>query len=501
MAEPLPAAGSGSAALSGRDRVGLAALLLLLPLLRFFIAQVGGFDLHFDEAQYWEWSQRLDWSYATKGPLVAWLIAASTALFGHGEWQVRLFAWLAYDLFLFLLFGFARQLWQSRRAGWWAVALGLTTPLYFPLGQVMTTDVFLFVCWTWALWAAWRALERRQTSAWYEIGAAVGIGGLAKFSVGLLPLFLGLGLLATPSGRRELMRWPPWGGVLLALLMLCPVLLWNAGHGWAMLHHEQGHLIADEQGGWRENTRDLLEFLAGQWLVLSPLVAVAMVRALARPPRPAGERWLWGLSLAVLGFFLAKATLSKVQLNWPAPAYIGLLVLFAGRIETLTAGWRRLTVAGMVSSVALVTVALFPMSVGLSPTRAPFRELRWWRAPVETVAGRAGPVHFLMVPSYHLAGRVAFYWPERLPVYPVGEDRRFSQHDFWPGIEREVGHDGVYVATGDQLPQRVVDAFARCMPLPPVPATTDRNGRAPRTLYSWRCEGYRPTVWPKPKTY
>ncbi len=449
MAEPLPAAGFEGVALSGRDRVGLAALLLLLPLLRFFIAQVGGFDLHFDEAQYWEWSQRLDWSYATKGPLVAWLIAASTALFGHGEWQVRLFAWLAYDLFLFLLFGFARQLWQSRRAGWWAVALGLTTPLYFPLGQVMTTDVFLFVCWTWALWAAWRALERLQTSAWYELGAAVGIGGLAKFSVGLLPLFLGLGLLATPSGRRELMRWPPWGGVLLALLMLSPVLLWNAGHGWAMLHHEQGHLIADEQGGWRENTRDLLEFLAGQWLVLSPLVAVAMVRALARPPRPAGERWLWGLSLAVLGFFLAKAALSKVQLNWPAP----------------------------------------------------FRELRWWRAPVETVAGRAEPVHFLMVPSYHLAGRVAFYWPERLPVYPVGEDRRFSQHDFWPGIEREAGHDGVYVATGDQLPQRVVDAFARCMPLPPVPATTDRNGRAPRTLYSWRCEGYRPTVWPKPKTY
>ena len=168
MAEAPPAVNADDAALAGRDWAGLAALLLLLPLLRLLVAEAGGFDLHFDEAQYWEWSQRLDWSYATKGPLVAWLIAASTALFGHGEWQVRLFAWLAYDLFLLLLFGFARQFWRSRRAGWWAVALGLTTPLYFPLGQVMTTDVFLFVCWTWALWAVWRALEGccRCSSAW-----------------------------------------------------------------------------------------------------------------------------------------------------------------------------------------------------------------------------------------------------------------------------------------------------------------------------------------------
>ncbi|MBL8251143.1 MAG: glycosyltransferase family 39 protein, partial [Candidatus Competibacter sp.] len=348
---------ASEAAPAARDLLALAGLLLLLPILRFAIAEAGGFDLHFDEAQYWEWSRQLDWSYYSKGPLVAWLIALSGALFGHGEWQVRLFAWLAYDLFLVLLFCFAAQFWQSRRAGWWALALGLTTPLYFPLGQVMTTDVFLFVCWAWGLWAAWRALYRRQASAWYELGAAVGLGGLTKFSIGLLPFFLGLGLLATERGRSELRHWPPWGGVVLALLLLSPVLLWNAAHGWPMFHHEQSHVLnASEAGGWRENAGHLLEFLAGQWLALSPLVAVAWVRALGPLPRLAEQRLLWGLSLAVLGFFLAKATASKVQLNWPAPAYIGLLVLFAGRIDTLTAGWRRLVLAGFATSVLLLAI-------------------------------------------------------------------------------------------------------------------------------------------------
>lgn len=494
-------ASSSPETLTRHDVVLLAGLLLLLPLLRGFISTAGGFDLHFDEAQYWEWSQHLDWSYYSKGPLVAWLIALSTGLFGHGEWQVRLFAWLAYSGFLLVLFVFARQFWRSRRAGWWAVALGSTTPLYFPLGQVMTTDVFLFLCWTWALWAAWRALHRDQPFAWLEMGLAVGLGGLAKSSIAMLPFFLGLGLLATARGRRELRRWPPWGGAVLALLLVSPVILWNANNDWVMFRHSQGHVLGvAEEGGWRSNLGNLLEFLGGQFLALSPLVAVTLVRELGRPPRPAEQRLLWSLSLAVLVFFLAKATFSKVQLNWPAPAYIGLLVLFAGHIDALTNGWRRLVIAGMASSVALVTVALFPMLVGLSPAQAPFRELRLWQEPVAALAREAGEVQFLLVPSYHLAGRMAFYWPERLPVYPVSDGRRFSQHDFWPGLEREVGRDGVYLATSPELPERISDTFAVCRPLPPIPAITG-DGRALRTLHGWRCEDYRYTAWPSPVTY
>jgi len=504
MAEPAVSPARSMPALERRELLALVALLLALPLVRAWIAEAGGFDLHFDEAQYWEWSQHLDWSYATKGPLLAWLIALSTALLGHGEWQVRLFGWLIYDAFLLLLFLFARQLWNDRRAGWWALALGLTTPLYFPLGQVMTTDGVLFACWTWALWAAWRALYRAQPHAWYELGVAVGLGGLAKFSMGLLPACLGLGLLLSAPGRRILCSRPPWIGALLALLLISPVLLWNAGHDWVMFQHERGHVLGvAESGGWRENLSDLLEFVAGQWLALSPLVALVLVRSLRRMPRLAEQRLLWGVSLAVLAFFLCKATVSKVQLNWPAPAYIGLLVLFAGQIAALERVWRRLLIAGMASSVLLLAVALFPGLIGLSPARAPFKDLRLWQVPVETLARQAqqaGAVQFLMVPSYHLAGAVAFYWPQRLPVYPVAANRRLSQHDFWPPITGEAGRTGVYVSTNNELPDRLQHAFTACQALPPVPASAG-DGRALRTLYAWRCTDYRPVAWPAPTTH
>src|SRR5205814_5692688 len=46
-------------------------LLLLCP-----------YDLSPDEAHYWDWSRHLDWSYYSKGPLVAWIIRAGCWLFG-----------------------------------------------------------------------------------------------------------------------------------------------------------------------------------------------------------------------------------------------------------------------------------------------------------------------------------------------------------------------------------------------------------------------------------
>src|SRR5262249_29583698 len=44
-------------------------------------------DLVPDEAHYWDWSRHLDWSYYSKGPLVAWLIRGSCEL--AGPWSER----------------------------------------------------------------------------------------------------------------------------------------------------------------------------------------------------------------------------------------------------------------------------------------------------------------------------------------------------------------------------------------------------------------------------
>ncbi len=72
-------------------RMAIVALMLLL-LARIASLVANRTDLYVDEAQYWVWSQALDWGYYSKPPLIALVIRATTALFGDGEAAVRLAA-------------------------------------------------------------------------------------------------------------------------------------------------------------------------------------------------------------------------------------------------------------------------------------------------------------------------------------------------------------------------------------------------------------------------
>src|SRR5438132_10976330 len=64
-------------------RLAAAFLIVGAAVLRFlYLAIDCPLDLSPDEAHYWDWSRHLDWSYYSKGPLVAWLIRLSRELFG-----------------------------------------------------------------------------------------------------------------------------------------------------------------------------------------------------------------------------------------------------------------------------------------------------------------------------------------------------------------------------------------------------------------------------------
>src|SRR5438093_10419532 len=70
-------------------RVAAGFLILGAGLLRIaYLTHDCPLDLVPDEAHYWDWSRHLDWSYYSKGPLVAWLIRASCELAGSWSEQI-----------------------------------------------------------------------------------------------------------------------------------------------------------------------------------------------------------------------------------------------------------------------------------------------------------------------------------------------------------------------------------------------------------------------------
>ena len=80
--------------------------LVIITLLRSLVLVTTPLDLGVDEAQYWLWSQKPDFGYFTKPPLIAWIIAVGHWLFGHHTWAVRMPA-------CWIHLGTALILWQA----------------------------------------------------------------------------------------------------------------------------------------------------------------------------------------------------------------------------------------------------------------------------------------------------------------------------------------------------------------------------------------------------
>ena len=205
----MPTDSIGSARLqAGRHALAAGALVLGLTALRVLALALSDLDLHGDEAQYWSWAQDPAFGYFSKPPMVAWIIAATTAACGDGEFCVRLASPLIHALTAGVVFVLARALYDARIALWSAVTYATLPAVSFSSGLI-STDVPLLLFWSLAL-VAFVHLLRRRGSAWtLALGVALGLGLLSKYAMGLFPA-LRRGLLRGDA-RRALVPDQPAG--------------------------------------------------------------------------------------------------------------------------------------------------------------------------------------------------------------------------------------------------------------------------------------------------
>src|SRR5262245_22640845 len=162
------------------DRATLAFLGVLIAAtwIRIEVLRFNPLGLGVDEAQYWLWSRSLDWGYFTKPPMVAWVIAGTTALFGDAEWAIRLGAPIAHAVCAIAVFALGRNLYGAW-AGFWAGFGWLVLPGVFFSSSIISTDALLLPLWAIALFAMWRLVATRSWMWAIVLGLAVGAGALA----------------------------------------------------------------------------------------------------------------------------------------------------------------------------------------------------------------------------------------------------------------------------------------------------------------------------------
>ncbi|WP_059360460.1 ArnT family glycosyltransferase [Parachlamydia acanthamoebae] len=431
----------------------LISLLLLKAACMVWVISTGEIGLGPDEAQYWTWSQALDWGYYSKPPGIAWQIWSGTQFFGNTELGVRFASILSGVILPLLVYGLARACALLPRTAFWAALIMALTPLGVMGSLLAITDVGMMIFWTAACIVIVRALERHAEPSYVLIGTCIFLGALFKWPIYFLWIWILLGWYFFSNLRSKHLL----GGMLISLLGLLPSLAWNTSHRWATFHHVFSTVQGAENRALFQG--NVLDFIGAQAVLISPLLFIFLISALVysfRHPLKPSLFFCAFSSFVTLAIFCAYALLKKMQGNWCIFIYPTLIVYLSWYLcEKVTWGKKALVVS-LALSVVLAGVGLsipFLQSHNIANLHIPYKaspfkhNVGWKRMQVALdQQGYHAHEHFLFGDRYQMSSLLSFYNTGQKRAYFFNLDGiRKNQFSFWPDMSHEqVGKTGFF---------------------------------------------------------
>ncbi|HIC99740.1 MAG TPA: hypothetical protein EYP05_00160 [Piscirickettsiaceae bacterium] len=468
----------------------MPAMIARYPLL-FLLACVLGFHLWLnvllplgvDEAHYALYGWYLDWSYYDHPPLIGWLEAP----FVQGldtDWAVRLPAIAIGLVSLWLLVRTSERLFpDTAYVGGWVLFLALFSPLLHGLTLTPLPDTPLLLLSLLLMGYLWHHRHSERLPRPWILGVLLGLAGLSKYTA--ITLVVSLLLVVAVYGRWGWLKQPGmWAGAGIALVLLSPVLWWNAQHDWASFLYQLHH-------GTRHQTWSFERFAISQGRQLGaygPVIYVAGMAligwALFRwRTLPEGVRFSLLFALPVLVLFAWSAGHEPILPHWTG---LGWWLLLPALGWWLARHRWVLWLHGMLGGG--VWVGVLALLLGAAwPFKAPnpLLEVAGWRQASVQLATwqqrlqQQGEKVYKFAGNWSLVSRPAWYLRHGHDPAVFTADGKRTQFDFW--FQRpHWGSDGVVLwhtyfndrqtpADGDRL-------FARCRLLQQWPVSW--QGRA-----------------------
>jgi hypothetical protein len=268
------------------------------------------YGLFRDEFYYLACANHLDWGYVDHPPLSIVMLAGVRGLLGDSLLAVRLVPSLLFGLLVWLGARLARELGGGHFAQSLAALAVAIAPEYLAITGFYSMNAFDLVFWAVAAVLLARLARTDDLWWWRPLGLVIGVGFLNKISVLFFAFGLAVAVLLTPL-RRHLVRRELWEGVLLALVLFSPYVLWQLRHDWATLEFMQN------ASRYKNVALSPISFATSQILDLHPLNA---------PLWLVGLVWLLfgstGRRFRALGIVFA-ATFAVLAVQHSKPYYLG----------------------------------------------------------------------------------------------------------------------------------------------------------------------------------
>ncbi|MBD8488549.1 glycosyltransferase family 39 protein [Echinicola sp. CAU 1574] len=453
-------------------------LLIILGIITFFkilFTATTSLSLFSEETQYWLWGQNLDWNYYSKPLMVAVYNFIFTGIFGNTDVAVRLSAVLFSAGTAWIVFELGLKMFKSAQVGFWAALMLVVMPYFHLASFFHTTDSSLLFFWALSFYWLWMATETRKTSHWVYAGLASAMGMLSKNTMVLaIPLIFVYLLLVD---AKQLKQKGFYVYCLVFALSFIPIIVWNFQNDFVTFRHvgTLGGVEGESKPfDFGESMKYVSEYAGGQLGIISAFFIPFLVMSIRRVIKHK-ERQVLFIMLPAIGvwclFFLISIT-KRVEVNWPAFAYVNLSIAMSYVLQLASSGWRKYaTYATGISGVLLILIMKpAPLdAIGfkkvLRPDKDPLARLAGFREMGERIDFLIDSLsldkQFIFSDSYHLASEMAFYVEDNPQTFTINLGRRKNQFDLWPGIEQfeNQGYDGVYLQWGTADRPEIIAGF------------------------------------------
>ncbi len=394
-------------------------LLLWLLLVDCILVIVSSkFELGVDEAHYVLYGMHLDWSYFDHPPLVGWIQFLFQKLPLSLEIRSRLPAILSINLSAILVCNWLKQKGYSPRSAMLAAGLLPACLLFEALGLFLLPDTPLLFLFPAIAIVVNRILIQSNFLNWLSLGILLGLSGLSKYTAILLVIALAIEW-ARAKRLSDFKQIYIYFSASIAVLMILPILIWNARHDWMSFKYQSGHVIG-------LNSLSLTNFLGpqlSQWAGWGFIYFASLLFL---------RKQAWGfekiLILVVLFFMFFFGLFGNFLPHWPAPVMV-LLIPWA-TAELFEAGevswgwWLAIPISIIVN--AELIFHFLPENI----ERQIYRDIQGWKsfsAEVESIAEK--DQLNLGVLNWSFGSRFLLYSkrPEQFFVL----DHRTDQFDLW----------------------------------------------------------------------
>lgn len=300
-----------------REHRSVLLFVALVTLLRLLCAPFMGLGV--DEAHYLLYALNLDLSYFDHPPLVGWIHAFFTSIFGMNPFAARISAILLGALTSFLLYIFLYSLQRDTKLAFIGVLALHGVFIFNALFFMLLPDTLLFALIFLLIWSLLRLMQDPSRKNYIILGVLLGLAGLSKYTA---ILFVPPILLYILIKRRFdiFMSLNALITTLIALVLISPVIIWNLQHDWISLSYQSAHVVPTQT----ISIQNFLLSLGSQLLAynpfLMPLAFYGLYRAFLAKNETLLLVALFGVTL--LGFFTYSSLYQRALPHWSGLFYL-----------------------------------------------------------------------------------------------------------------------------------------------------------------------------------